>query len=180
MDPEEVEFVGEKVLVGVVPNFAFEPIHLISGTIGPFRAGMPVMVPLWLACHLRKQQKCRFVPPEWMETTVLEELKEEEKRIQSFVKMPSEQYLVEAKLIIGQAPEDVPNSEEVRTVIKDIFDIRMSKYRAFMDTYVKGEATNIHLDNLTIFEIHSWTPVFSQALDLIGRLKEVSYRWVWG
>jgi GINS complex subunit 2 len=43
-------------------------------------SGIPVHVPLWLAIHLRKQQKCRLVPPEWMDKDLLEELKEEEKR----------------------------------------------------------------------------------------------------
>lgn len=40
MDPIEVEFIGEDTTVGIIPNFSFEPIHLISGTIGPFRAGL--------------------------------------------------------------------------------------------------------------------------------------------
>lgn len=40
MDPIEVEFLGEETTVGIIPNFSFEPIHLISGTIGPFRAGL--------------------------------------------------------------------------------------------------------------------------------------------
>lgn len=80
MDPIEVEFIGEDTTIGVIPNFSFEPIHLISGTIGPFRAGLCVHVPLWLAIHLRKQQKCRIVPPEWMDMETLEDIKEEEKR----------------------------------------------------------------------------------------------------
>lgn len=123
--------------------------------------------------HLRKQQKCRHVPPPWMDVDTLEAIKEAEKGTQSFTKMPSDHYMVETKLIIGATPEDIPRSEEIRTIIKDIFDIRMSKYRAFMDTYVRGESTQIKLDNLTSFEIHSCTPVFTHALDLIGRLKEV-------
>lgn len=80
MDPCIIEFIGEKSIVGVVPNFSFEPLHLISGSIGPFRAGMPTYVPLWLAIHLRKQHKCRIVPPNWMNLEVLEELKEQEKQ----------------------------------------------------------------------------------------------------
>lgn len=80
MDPSIIEFIGEKCVVGVVPNFSFEPLHLISGSVGPFRAGMPTYVPLWLAIHLRKQQKCRIVPPNWMNLEFLEELKEQEKQ----------------------------------------------------------------------------------------------------
>jgi GINS complex subunit 2 len=101
MDPDELEFIGEKTTIGVIPNFNFEPIHLISGTIGPFRsvlylkykklklkfniryfrAGLPVHVPLWLAIHMRQQQKCRIVPPEWMDRDTLDEIKDNEKRI---------------------------------------------------------------------------------------------------
>jgi GINS complex subunit 2 len=31
--------------------------------------------------HLRKQQKCRIVPPNWMDRDILEDKKEEEKRV---------------------------------------------------------------------------------------------------
>lgn len=36
MDPEEIEFIGEKVLIGIIPNFNFGVIHLISATVGLF------------------------------------------------------------------------------------------------------------------------------------------------
>lgn len=80
MDPSIIEFIGEKCMISIIPNFSNEPLHLVYGSVGPFRAGFPVFVPLWLAAHLRKQQKCRIVPPEWMEMETLEEIKEEEKR----------------------------------------------------------------------------------------------------
>ena len=80
MEPCVIEFIGEKSMISVIPNFSFDPLHLISGSVGPFRAGLPVHVPLWLGIHLRKQQKCRIVPPQWMDMDLLEEIKEEEKR----------------------------------------------------------------------------------------------------
>lgn len=80
MEPCELEFIGEKTIIGVIPNFTMDPIHLISGSIGPFKAGLPVHVPLWLAIHMKKQQKCRIVPPDWMDVDFLEEVREEEKR----------------------------------------------------------------------------------------------------
>lgn len=43
MDPDELEFIGENEPIGIIPNFTLDDaIHLISGSIGPFRAGMPV------------------------------------------------------------------------------------------------------------------------------------------
>lgn len=79
MDPNEVEFIGEKQLVSVVPNFNFGQIHLISGSVGPFRAGLPVNVPIWLAINLQQQQKCRIICPDWMDPEKLDEIKENEK-----------------------------------------------------------------------------------------------------
>lgn len=42
MDPAELEFLGENSTIGIIPNFSMDPLHLISGSIGPFRAGLPV------------------------------------------------------------------------------------------------------------------------------------------
>lgn len=43
MEPCELEFIGENATIGIIPNFTLDsPIHLISGSVGPFRAGLPV------------------------------------------------------------------------------------------------------------------------------------------
>lgn len=42
MNPSELEFIGENETLGIIPNFSMDPLHLISGSIGPFRAGLPV------------------------------------------------------------------------------------------------------------------------------------------
>uniref|UniRef100_A0A1A9WDL8 DNA replication complex GINS protein PSF2 n=1 Tax=Glossina brevipalpis TaxID=37001 RepID=A0A1A9WDL8_9MUSC len=174
MEPCVVEFIGEKSLIGIVPNFSFGPLHLISGSLGPFRAGMPVHVPLWLAVHLRKHKKCRIVPPEWMDMELLEEIKEAEKKSKYFTKMPSEHYMIEAQLIMSTAPDDVPRCEELRTIIKDIFDIRESKLRTSIDAFIKGEGTYAKLDNLTLLEIHSVRPILPHSLDHIARYQRTA------
>ncbi|KAH8419493.1 hypothetical protein KR222_011339 [Zaprionus bogoriensis] len=174
MDPSIIEFIGEKCMISIVPNFSNEPLHLVYGSVGPFRAGFPVFVPLWLAAHLRKQQKCRIVPPEWMEMETLEEIKEEEKRSKFFTKMPCEHYMVVAQLIMSTAPDDVPRCEELRTVIKDIFDIRESKLRTSIDAFIKGEGTYAKLDNLTLLEIHSVRPILPYSLDHIARYQRMA------
>lgn len=38
-----------------------------QGDLGPFSPGLPVVVPLWLAINLKQRQKCRLIPPEWMD-----------------------------------------------------------------------------------------------------------------
>ncbi|KAH8413533.1 hypothetical protein KR009_012000 [Drosophila setifemur] len=174
MDPAIIEFIGEKCMISIIPNFSNEPLHLIYGSVGPFRAGFPVFVPLWMATHLRKQQKCRIVPPEWMDMDILEEIKEEEKRSKFFTKMPCEHYMVVAQLVMSTAPDDVPRCEELRTVIKDIFDIRESKLRTSIDAFIKGEGTYAKLDNLTLLEIHSVRPILPYSLDHIARYQRMA------
>ncbi len=59
MDPSEIEFLAESLPVSIVPNFNEGAMYLLGGEAGPFRAGMPVKVPLWLAINLRGRSKCR-------------------------------------------------------------------------------------------------------------------------
>lgn len=93
-----------------------------------------------------------------------------------FTKMPSEHYMIEAKLILATAPEDVPRCEEIRTSIKDIWDIRTAKLRTSMDDFIKGEGTYAKLDYLTTMEIHSVRPLLPHSLDFIARLEHVRPR----
>ncbi|KAI4462235.1 dna replication complex gins protein psf2 [Holotrichia oblita] len=172
MDPEEVEFLAEKKLVSIIPTFNSNVIHLISGDIGPFRASLPVNVPLWIAVNLKQQQKCKIQPPDWMDVDRLQELKEEEKMSRTFIKMPSEHYMIEAKLLLGCASDDIPRADEIRTVIKDIWDIRMSKIRSSVDVLVKGAGTYAAVDNLTLMEINSIRPLLPHALDQLYRMRK--------
>lgn len=80
MDPYEIEFIGENRIASIIPNFSYNKIYLICGEFGPFRAGLPMNVPLWLAVMLKQKQKCRIVPPDWMDMEILETIKEEEKK----------------------------------------------------------------------------------------------------
>lgn len=88
--------------------------------------------------------------------------------------MPSEHFMIEAKLILQCAPEDVAQSEEIRTAIKDIVDIRAAKLRTSMDDFIKGDGTYARLSNLTLFEIHSVRPLLPYSLDLIDQLNRAS------
>lgn len=80
MEPSEIEFLAERTPVEIIPNFNhYGVIHLISGNVGPFRAGLPAVVPLWLGINLKRRNKCRILSPDWMDIDKLAEKKEEEK-----------------------------------------------------------------------------------------------------
>ncbi|KAJ8887976.1 hypothetical protein PR048_007461, partial [Dryococelus australis] len=173
MNPAEVEFLAEKNMVSIVPNFSFERIFLISGAIGPFRAGLPVNVPVWMAINLRQRQKCKIIPPDWMNVEKLEEAKEIESQSRYFTKMPSDHYMVEAHLLLQAASEDIPRADEIRTVLKDIWDMRMSKLRTSVDAFVKSGGSHAKLDHLTAMEVCSVRPLLPHALDQMCRLQKV-------
>ena len=78
MDPHEVEFLGERRVIEIIPMFNSNVIHLISGDVGPFRASLPVTVPLWVAIILKQLEKCKIKPPDWLDVENLEALKQEE------------------------------------------------------------------------------------------------------
>lgn len=89
--------------------------------------------------------------------------------------MPNEHYMVEAKLILGAASEDVPNAPEIKTIIKDIWDIRMSKLRTSMDALMKSGGGYGRLDHLTMMEINSAKPLLPSAMDYLLQIQMVRF-----
>ncbi|KAL0270669.1 UNVERIFIED_CONTAM: hypothetical protein PYX00_008004 [Menopon gallinae] len=155
MDPAEVEFLAENEMVTIIPNFNYSKIFFIVDEVGPFRAGMPLRVPIWLAINLKSRQKCRIIPPDWMDLEKLEELKEEEIRSDYFCKVPSEYYIVITQLLLNVADGDIPRSEALRTIIKDIWDKR------------QGEITDFRR------HVHKVRPILPNALDFLHRMQSV-------
>ena len=59
----------------------------------------------------------------------LDEVKESEKQSSMFTELPDPYMFVKAQLIMDVGNSDLTRADEVRTVIKDIWDIRQSKLR---------------------------------------------------
>ncbi|XP_054713802.1 DNA replication complex GINS protein PSF2-like [Uloborus diversus] len=174
MEPSEIEFLAEKELITVIPNFSHGKLYLICGDCGPFVPSIPVQVPLWLAINLRQRQKCRILPPDWMSLEKLEEIKQEETDSSIFSPMPSEHYKEIAQLLFDVAISDIPNADEIQTLIKDIWDIRMAKLRTSVDAFVASEASHAQLDNLTVFEINFVRPLLTAALYQLQKFKRAA------
>lgn len=165
MEPSEVEFLAEKELVTITPNFSESKICLISGDFGPFNPSMHTRLPLWLAVNLRQRQKCRIEPPEWLNVDTLIEKKVAESESQVFTKMPSPHYMEVAMLLLNNASEDIPRADEVRVLVKDVWDLRLAKLKKSIDIMIAQQETYGKLNNLTLMEINSVRPFLTQALD---------------
>lgn len=174
MDPSEIEFLAENELITVIPNFSQAKLHLICGDCGPFTPSIPLQVPLWLAVNLRQRQRCRIIPPEWMSVAKLNEIKEEEIDSAIFTPMPTPHYKEVAHLLFSTAVPEIPDAEEIRALIKDIWDTRMSKLRSSVDAFIKSGESHAQVDNLTVFEINFVRPLLTAALYQLQKFKRVS------
>ncbi|BES98047.1 DNA replication complex GINS protein PSF2 [Nesidiocoris tenuis] len=165
MNTEEIEFLAEQEEVTIIPKFTdSRVVHLISGDIGPFRAGIPCVVPIWVAKTLRKKHKCKIVAPEWMELDLLEQKLEEEKSSRFFTPMPSDHYMGIAHLLLSD-DSDIEHADRLRLTIKNIWDVRVAKARASADTFLKGGGRHAGIDHLTQLEICNLRPLLLDALD---------------
>ncbi|XP_049642753.1 DNA replication complex GINS protein PSF2 [Suncus etruscus] len=171
MDVAEVEFLAEKELVTVIPNFSLDKIYLIGGELGPFLPGLPLQVPLWLAVSLKQRQKCRLVPPEWMDVEKLEKVRDLERQEETFSPMPSPHYMELTKLLLNHASDNIPKADEIRTLVKDMWDTRIAKLRVSADSFVRQQEAHAKLDNLTLLEIRSSGAFLTQALDHMYKLR---------
>lgn len=96
----------------------------------------------------------------------------------TFSKMPCDNFMVVSKLIFSCASEDLSNVAEIKTLIKDIFDIREAKLRMAIHKILSGgnpdeEYRRVSFTNLTSFEISTVRPFLPYASDLVARLERV-------
>lgn len=81
----ESSFCAENTVVTVVPAFSTDtPLSLLSSqhqkTVGPFVAGMPLQVPLWMAKVLYQRQLAQINVPDWLTPERLSAILKEEKQ----------------------------------------------------------------------------------------------------
>ena len=82
--PAENEFFAENELIEVLPLFKGDEFKFVSGTFGPFRANIPILVPLWLAVYLKQRNKCDIQVPNWLDVEFLQKVTTEEKSSSDF------------------------------------------------------------------------------------------------
>ncbi|XP_006780571.1 DNA replication complex GINS protein PSF2 [Neolamprologus brichardi] len=148
MDASEVEFLAEKEMVKIIPNFSLDKVFLIGGDLGPFNPGLPIDVPVWLALNLKQRQKCRIIPPEWMDVEKLEEMRDLERKEDMFTPVPSPYYMELTKLLLNHYTPT----------------LGVSKCKFVYHTVLK-------LDNLTLMEINTIRAFLLDTLNCMYKLR---------
>lgn len=171
MDCSLTEFLAENELVAVEPRFNAPELRLVCGDFGPFIAGDPVRVPLWIAIYLKQIHKCNLIAPDWLNVNALESIKKEEVENRTFSRMPSEHWRGIAHLFLIHAADNLPQGDEIKTLLKDIWDIRMAKLRASIDAFVKTQQTHAAVNNLTPLEVCQVREFLTESLDCLRFLQ---------
>mmetsp|Transcript_23502 Transcript_23502/g.46309 ORF Transcript_23502/g.46309 Transcript_23502/m.46309 type:complete len:220 (-) Transcript_23502:35-694(-) len=169
----EVEFLAEDELVDIVPNFAHaDGYPLIGGRIPPFRAGVPVKVPLWMAIKLKVAHKCKFLLPEWMTVENLRErLQEEQEEEKTFKYMPFH-FIHVSQLLLQYGDRDIGSqASTIRELLRSISDLRACKIRNGL-SMIRGDVNILKLNNICLGELNEIRKVTTQALDNFHALSE--------
>lgn len=150
--------------VTIVPLTSIDRVRLLSGIYGPFRPPTPASVPLWVALHLKKRRKAILIPPTWLTVEHLTETLKHETTQPGFAPLPH-YWIGVSQTILAQAADDVPNSNRVRALLKDIREARQSKVLAGV-----GMVNSVHLQmhNIGAHEVAELRGFFGTAF---GHLK---------
>uniref|UniRef100_A0A914WYX9 DNA replication complex GINS protein PSF2 n=1 Tax=Plectus sambesii TaxID=2011161 RepID=A0A914WYX9_9BILA len=152
MNALECEFLAENVLLDIVPNFTDDVVHLICGDVGPFEASMVARVPAWLALYLKRRHKCRIVPPDWLTVNGIQEMINTETTQEPFSGVPAH-FMELAHLLLRECSDDVPDSDQLKTLVHDMWDSRVAKMRTSTVKFLQSGEQRAELNNLTQMEI---------------------------
>ena len=64
------------------------------------------------------------------------------KGIVSFVISQFYKKIMIVHIVLFSAMDDIPKADEIRTLVKDIWDLRTAKLRSSIDTFVKSDASH--------------------------------------
>ncbi len=169
MNCSEIQFLAENEPVSIIGTFNEEVLHLIGGDVGPFEAGVSISVPLWLAIYLKQRHKCRIVCPNWLSVDTLEQTIGREAEDPLFSAVPRH-FVAIGHLLFQKAPDDIPDGNRLKTLLKDLCDSRQAKLRTSVHKFIEGQGTSAKVDHLTQMEISSYRPVLLASLDQLRSL----------
>mmetsp|Transcript_18308 Transcript_18308/g.28734 ORF Transcript_18308/g.28734 Transcript_18308/m.28734 type:complete len:330 (-) Transcript_18308:139-1128(-) len=182
-------FLAGDETISIIPSFTYpETIGLISGQVGPFRAGMDTEVPLWMATMLRRRKLAKIIAPSWMDVSVLKEVLafERDPKEASFSSDIPFRHAEISQVILsacragsgtggsgamGDGGEsEVPNADQVKLLLEDIQRVRMDKIRRNVHTLsaqtlkTKSKYESIiDVTNIGSLEMHQIKPFITDA-----------------
>jgi len=119
-----------------------------------------------MATNLKLKKKCRIIPPAWLNVDFLQDRLNEETTQPTFSEMPF-RFAEVAKVLLDVAPDDFPNPDKLRSLLKDIREARQAKSREGLS---KLDHSELSLPNLCSMEINEIRPFFIRAMAVLTDL----------
>eukprot|EP00978_Attheya_sp_CCMP212_P020163 scaffold57308_cov55-Attheya_sp.AAC.4 len=132
-------FLAGETDIRISPNFNYKlPIGLVSRKVGPFRAGIDTVVPLWLAVFLRRRSLARILLPDWMQVERLQQVLQYERdpdRASFSPDLPLRHAEISRAVLAACGSDgEIPNVDQIRVLLEDICTVRMDKIRRNVHT----------------------------------------------
>lgn len=156
--------------VTIVPLVSVDRVRLLSGIYGPFRPPTPSIVPLWVALHLKKRKKAVVVPPTWLTVDSLTETLKHETTQPGFSDLPH-YWIGVSQVLLYNAADDIPNSNRVRALLKDIREARQSKILSGVPMI---NSVHLQMHNISAHEVAELRGFFSTAFSHLKSLRPPS------
>jgi hypothetical protein len=172
-------FGADNTMITVVPSFHYSSqLPLLSSpsqqTAGPFVAGMPVEVPLWMSKVLHQRQLAQIRLPEWLQTTKLTEILKEEKR-STLLTTQLPFYYYEIARALAMVLE-----KSTQIVLQDLVAVRVDKIRQHFHELSRGdlqqnegELPMIAVTGIASVELNKVGPFLQRAFSDYGYLTQL-------
>lgn len=161
MNITEVEFIASNEYVYIIPNFSVGVIHFITESVGPFRAGIPIKVPVWLAQFLQTQKQCSCVEPTWLDADEMKQLAIDEKNMQQCMNLPDEFLVIKTQTVLSKKLEQ----NGLKEYALELHDLRSAKIRRYTDICLNTAVTQTinTIQNVAFYE-----SLMIRAIDLMA------------
>lgn len=134
----QASFSAENTMITIVPSFNYDSdMPLLScpssATIGPFIAGMPIQVPLWMAKLLHQRHLAQIHLPDWLSSAKLIELLRLEKEHDELTNELPFYYFEIARSL------NMVMDRPTQVVLQDLMSFRVDKLRHQFNEMVSKE-----------------------------------------
>ncbi|CAI5438421.1 unnamed protein product [Caenorhabditis angaria] len=155
MNAEKCEFLAANQQIEIIPRISEKVVHLISGDVGPFEAGIPTKIPVWMALMLKRKHHCHIVPPGWLAIEELKKILISESDNLGLSHLP-DMFFELSHMLVKEASDNIFEVDQVKSLIQDIYDKREAKLRTSAITFLsQNETCHAQLDGVQPIEVAS-------------------------
>jgi GINS complex subunit 2 len=171
--PEELNFIASEALVHISPHFTAPKTAFMAQPYGPFQAGRPTKVPLWLALFLNSSQSCTLIPPKWLTLASVRALLERDRREQGTLAPVRPHYMELSHAFFTRAPTSIRDVDHVRTAVDELWLMRSDKIRRSIAEATSETLDFFELPNATRMELHLYREPITRIRDILTSLNAI-------